>query len=171
MTDFDPDAYLTQDDSKPSGSFDPDAYLRDSKESKSPPPTATEHLSGAISTALRHPFTYGAGLAENALSSVTAGAGSLADAVTGSDPGTHNWGYQPRTEAGQEIARGAGEEGAAIGRTYDATAGTGPLATTIKERGQEALGAVGTVAGVAGLRGALGGAFADAAPLTKTSFA
>lgn len=98
---------------------------------------------------LRHPFTTGIGALENAVSAVTGGAGAVADAVTGSDPGTHNWAYQPRTQAGQEQAQIQQGAAAGIGRGYDAAFGTGPLAATLKERLPEAAAAVGTVAGAA----------------------
>jgi hypothetical protein len=111
------------------------------------PPTASQHAADVFSIYKKHPFTTGIGLAENALSGVTGGVGSLADAVTGSDPGTHDWAYSPRTEAGRELADASADESSALGRRYDAVAGTGPLAQTIKERVPEALGAVGTVTG------------------------
>lgn len=117
------------------------------------PKTGLEHAADAASVFLKHPFTAAVGMGENALSSVTGGAGSLVDAITGSDPGTHDLAYRPRTEAGQEIARLADEEASKSGETYDKYAGTGPLAQTIKERGQEAMGAVGTLTSIAGLRG------------------
>lgn len=127
------------------------------QQSKTPQPkTGLEHAADAARVFARHPFTAATGMAENALSSVTGGAGSLADAVTFADPGAHDWAYQPRTEAGREIARLGAEEGSKAGEKYDKYAGTGPLATTIKERGQEALGAVGTITALTGLRGAAG---------------
>jgi len=113
-------------------------------------PSAGEHVREAANLVREHPLTVGVGMAENALSGVTAGVGSLADAVTGSDPGTHDFTYRPRTEAGQEIARLTAQEAGKVGQVYDKVAGTGPLATTLKERVPEALGAVGTVTGAAG---------------------
>lgn len=125
-----------------------------------PPPTGAQHASDVLGIVKQHPFTSGIGLAENALSGVTGGVGSLADALTGSDPGAHDFAYRPRTEAGKAIAGASADEGAAVGRGYDKVAGTGPLAATLKERVPEALGAVSTVTGLAaaprGL-GAIGG--------------
>ncbi len=106
-----------------------------------------QHIADTLSLFKQHPFTTGVGMLENAVSGIGAGAGMLADTVTGSDPGTHQWAYQPRTEAGQQISELTGQEGAQIGNTYDRAFGTGPLATTLKERIPQALGAVGTVAG------------------------
>jgi len=126
-------------------------------------PSAGQHLARAASLLGHHPLTVGVGMAENALSGVTAGAGSLADAVTGADPGTHDFTYQPRTQAGKEIQSLTAQEGAAVGKAYDRTAGTGPLATTLKERVPEALGAVGTVAGAAEIPKLASGALAAGA--------
>jgi hypothetical protein len=117
------------------------------------PKTGVQHAADLAGVVTKHPLTSFAGLAENALSSVTGGAGSLADAVTGSDPGAHDWAYQPRTEAGKDLAALGGEEATKAGEKYDKYAGTGPLAQTIKERGQEAVGAVGTITALGGLRG------------------
>jgi len=114
-----------------------------------PAPTATQHASDVLGIIKQHPLTTGVGMLENALSGVTGGAGSLADAVTGAQPGEHDWAYRPRTAAGQSIANAGADEAAAIGRGYDKVAGTGPLAQTLKERIPEALGAVGTVTGLA----------------------
>lgn len=87
-------------------------------------------------------------MAENALGGITGGVGSLADALTGADPGTHDYAYRPRTEAGKAIAAASADEAAAVGRAYDITAGTGPLAQTLKERIPEAAGAIATVTGI-----------------------
>ncbi len=140
--------------------FDQDTVQILKQAAPAPPPTATQHGADVTGAFASHPFTAGIGLAENALSGITGGVGNLADAVTLSQPGTHDWAYRPRTEAGQQIANASGQEAAAIGRGYDKVAGTGPLAATIKEFAPEALGAVGTVAGlgaiprgVASLRG------------------
>jgi len=111
-------------------------------------PTAAQHAGSVLDIAKQHPFTSTLGLAENALSGVTGGVGSLADAVTGSLPGTHDFAYQPRTEAGKAFAQAGADEAAAIGRGFTKVAGQGPLAETIKMYGPEALGAVGTVAGL-----------------------
>lgn len=152
MSNYDPDAYLQGASDAPA--YDPDAYL--SQSSQPAPiadartrPSATQHASDVLSIVKQHPLTTSWGLAENALSGVTGGAGSLADALTGSDPGTHDWAYRPRTEAGQAIAKASADEGAAVGRGYDWAVGTGPLAATVKDRVPEALGAVGTVTGLA----------------------
>lgn len=120
------------------------------------PPTATQHVADVLGIVKRHPFTAATGLAENALSGITGGVGSLADAVTGSDPGTHDYAYRPRTEAGKDIAAAGADEAAAVGRGYDAVAGTGPLAQTLKERVPEAVGAIGTVTGLAEVPKGLG---------------
>lgn len=114
-----------------------------------------EHAKSAARIAAEHPFTAGVGALENQLSGITGGVGMLADAVTMSDPGTHDWAYRPRTAAGQKIAEATSDEGAAIGRVFDRVAGTGPLAQTVKERVPQALGAVGTVTAAAALRGAI----------------
>ena len=161
MTDFDPDAYLAQGSESNAPAFDPDAYLSQPApvSSSSTPrssPTGSQHAADVFGIAKRHPFTAAFGLGENMLSGITGGAGSLADAVTGSDPGTHDWAYRPRLEAGQEIAGAGADEAAAVGRAYDARAGTGPLAATLKERVPEALGAVGTVTGLAELPKGIG---------------
>jgi hypothetical protein len=105
-----------------------------------------------------------AGVGELALTSITGGAGSLADALTGSDPGTHDWAYRPRTEGGKVVAEGMGEVGGLVSKGYDKAFNTGPLATTVKERLPEFLGAAGTVAPAIGLAGGvarLAPAFAD----------
>lgn len=112
------------------------------------PPTIGQHASDVLGIATQHPFTTGVGMAENALSGITSGVGSLADAVTGSDPGTHDFAYRPRTEAGQAIAKASADEASAVGRGYTNVAGQGPLAETVKMYGPEAIGAVGTVAGL-----------------------
>jgi hypothetical protein len=111
-------------------------------------PTRMQHVSDVLNIAKEHPFTAGVGMLENVLSGATSGVGSLVDAVTGSDPGTHDYAYRPRTDAGKAIANAAGDETAAVGRGFTAVAGDGPLAETIKMYAPEALGAVGTVAGL-----------------------
>lgn len=107
---------------------------------------------------ISHPLTFGVGMAENAISGITGGVGSLVEAVTGKSPGSIDLAYRPRTQAGQEIAQVGASQGAQFGnKVYDRFAGTGPLAQTVKERLPQALGAVGTVTGAAGLaRGAAG---------------
>lgn len=114
------------------------------------------HAKKVAKIAARHPFTAMTGLAENALSGVTGGVGNLVDAVTMSEPGTHDYTYQPRTEAGKEFAEAGGEESGKVGQSYDTAFGTGPLAQTIKERGQEALGAVSTAVPTLEGAGAMG---------------
>lgn len=100
------------------------------------------------------------GLGETALSGITGGVGSLADAITGSDPGTHDWAYRPRTDAGQAASAGLG---AVVGAVNNAAAtGTGAVVgalggdrqaavDTVNERLPEAEGAVGTVLTAGGL--------------------
>jgi hypothetical protein len=134
-------------------------------------PTAAQHAKGALDIVKQHPMTTSWGLLENAISGVTGGAGSLADAVTGSDPGAHDWAYRPRTEAGKAIAASGGQETAALGRVYDATAGTGPLAQTVKERLPETLGAIGTVTGVGGLAKGIAGLRSPGAAVPPTAAA
>jgi hypothetical protein len=162
MSDFDPDAYLTQGTSAAAPPFDPDAYLSQPSQpavavAARTPPTATQHAADVFGIIRRHPFMAPTGLAENALSGVTGGVGSLADALTGSDPGTHDYAYRPRTEAGKAIAAASADEAAAVGRGYDAVVGTGPLAQTLKERVPEALGAISTVTGLAETPKVVGG--------------
>lgn len=103
----------------------------------------------------KHPFELEVGAGENFLSGITGGVGSLADALTFSRPGTHDWAYRPRTEAGQAIADLAAGEASGVGKLYNKAFGTGPLASTIKEYGPEALGAVGTVLGASEAGGQL----------------
>lgn len=95
------------------------------------------------------PLTYASksivGGAENLWSGVTGGAGSLADALTGSDPGTHDWAYHPRTDAGKDISQGVSKLASAAGnKIADVTGMSQPLRDTLAERVPEALGAVGT---------------------------
>jgi hypothetical protein len=117
--------------------------------------TGLQHLADTAGVFARHPFSAGVGMAENAISGIGAGVGSLAEAVTGADPGKYSQrlAYSPRTQAGQEISRLGSDEAAKIGQVYDRVAGTGPLAQTLKERLPQAVGAVGTVTSIAGLRG------------------
>lgn len=100
------------------------------------------------------------GLGETALSGITGGFGSLADAVTGSDPGTHDWAYRPRTAEGQAASAGLGtvigavNSGAAkgTGAVVGALGGNKQAAIdTVNERLPEAEGAVGTVLTAGGL--------------------
>lgn len=159
MTDFDPDTYLAQKEAPDSEPFDPDAYLSKpatpvTSTAPREAPSAAQHAAETFSILKRHPLTTGVGLLENAASGITGGLGSVADVVTLSEPGTHDWTYRPRTEAGQEIANAAADETAALGRGYDKLPGADtPLGQTIKRYGPEALSAVGTVAGLGELRG------------------
>jgi hypothetical protein len=171
VSDFDPEAYAQQQAAGPAPAFDPEVYAaaRASGQTPAPPapspdPSPWQHLKQAAEVAARHPLTFGVGLAENAASAVTGGAGSLADAVTLAPPGTHDWAYRPRTEAGKEYAAGAAAESANISRNYDAQFGTGPLATTLKERIPEAAAAIGTITGAAEVPKLLRGAPPGVAP-------
>ena len=101
------------------------------------------------------------GVAEPILSTATGMAGSLADAVTGSDPGAHKWGYIPRTEAGKAVQGTLSDVSSAAGRAaYEDLIGPAVKAwggdpeaarQTLAERVPEAMGAVGTVLGPAAL--------------------
>ncbi len=111
-----------------------------------PPPTRPGHAAPVTNES---PLNYAGesivGGAENLLSGVTGGAGSLADALTGADPGTHDWAYRPRTDTGKEMAQGASRlVNAAGSKIADATGMSQPLRDTLAERLPEALGAVGT---------------------------
>lgn len=111
---------------------------------------------GAVSTAKSM-----VGAAESAVSGATAGAGSLADALTGSEPGTHDWGYRPRTSTGKLIQAETGDVAKHVGNTLynelgapvvKAAGGDVEAAReTLAQYAPEALGAVGTVAGLGGL--------------------
>jgi len=94
------------------------------------------------------------GLPELAISAVTGAAGTLADVATLDDPGTHNWGYQPRTGPGkfaaQKVAGVIAPIAEAAGAGYDKAFGMGPLAQTLKERLPQAAEAISTVAGAGG---------------------
>jgi hypothetical protein len=123
-------------------------------------------------SAIAHsPLAHFAAVGENALSAVTGGAGSLADAVTGSDPGTHDWAYQPRTPEGKMLQQGVAKVVTPIAQAAnDTVAGTvGDIvggfggnaqaaADTAHERVPEAVNAVGTVAGIGGAASEIGGA-------------
>lgn len=153
------------DDLPDSPSAVPDDDLPESLKSA---PSGYEHMGSGIATFIRHPLTTGIGMAENALSGISSGAGSLMEAMAGipaaTDAGEYvephhvepgsissQTAYRPRTAAGQELAQVGAHESDAISRAYDELFGTGNLATTIKQYGPEALGATSTVAGVAGL--------------------
>ncbi len=94
----------------------------------------------------KHPLTALPGLLETGVSGVMGGVGNLADALTLSEPGTHDYAYQPRLEAGKEFAQVQSDEGKGIGNAYTSAFGQGPLAETVKQYGPEALGAISTVA-------------------------
>ena len=176
MTDFDPDAYLQ---GSPSHGFDPDAYLGQSPVSISSTPApasqpgflqrGADRAKEMGNVALSHPFTVVPGLLENSISGITSGVGSLADALTGSQPGAHDWGYRPRTEAGKEIAGIGGQETHEIGQLYDRAFGTGPAATEIKSRIPEALGAISTATGLIRGGGAIANRFAPPAEVPAAS--
>lgn len=127
----------------------PKGFMVDAE--SAPAPSATNPMLNAgakvAADALTDVPKFAVGMGENALSGVTSGLGSLADAVTFSDPGTHKWGYQPRTQAGQDIADLGAAESKTVGDAYDSVAGTGPLAQTLKETIPEAAGAIGTITG------------------------
>lgn len=133
---------------------DLDAVINHLSTASKPEPEAPSHAQKAWELAKQHPLTLGVGEAENALSGVTSGIGSLADAVTLSEPGTHNWTYQPRTESGKGLQQLASEESSGVGKVYTSAFGNGPLAETVKRYGPEALGAVGTVSSLGALKGA-----------------
>lgn len=111
-----------------------------------PPVSGVQHAKDVLHYFTGHPLTAGVGMLENLASGVTGGLGAVADAVTGADPGAHDWAYQPRTVAGQEAAGLQGQEMVNVGRIYDKVAGTGPLAETLKERLPQAAAAVSTLA-------------------------
>lgn len=115
------------------------------------------------------------GAGETLLSGITGGIGSLADAVTGSDPGTHDWAYRPRTDSGQQTSTDLGHVVGAVnsavasggGSVVGAIGGDRQAATdTLNERLPEAEGAVGTVAAAGGL---LKGAPKPAPTITETA--
>ena len=117
---------------------------------------------------------------ENALSSVGGMAGSLADAVTGAVPGTHDWAYRPRSAEGQALAGVVGKAGQAVTNTAADTAAdvigsmggdTGAASQTLRERIPEALGAVGAVSGLGGLARGVSGAPAEAAGAASSTAA
>jgi len=100
------------------------------------------------------------GAGETLLSGITGGIGSLADAVTGSDPGTHDWAYRPRTDSGQQTSADLGNVVGAVNKAAATGAGNvvGVMGgdrqaaiDTINERLPEAEGAVGTITAAGGL--------------------
>ena len=115
------------------------------------------------------------GAGETLLSGITGGLGSLADAVTGSAPGAHDWAYRPRTDSGQQTAADLGSAVGAVnnaaasggGAVVGAFGGNRQAATdTINERLPEAEGAVGTITAAGGL---LKGAPKAAPTITETA--
>ena len=110
-------------------------------------PSGAEHLAGFAGTAVRHPLMLGVGMLENAANAVTAPVQRTYERMAG-QPVTGTEGYQPRSEAGQELAGVGGQEGERISNAYDATAGTGPWASSFKE-------AAGKAADIAATAGAL----------------
>lgn len=119
----------------------------------------------APDSAVSHsPLAHFAAIGENAISAIGGGLGSVADAVTGADPGTHDWAYQPRTPEGKQLQQAIGKVVSPIAQTAtNAIADTGgdiagmwggnaqAAADTLRERVPEAVNAVGTVAGIGGL--------------------
>lgn len=100
------------------------------------------------------------GAGETLLSGITGGIGSLADAVTGAAPGTHDWAYRPRTDSGQQTSADFGSAVGAVnnvvansgGAVVGAFGGDRQAATdTLNERLPEAEGAVGTITAAGGL--------------------
>lgn len=115
------------------------------------------------------------GAGETLLAGFTGGLGSLADAVTGAAPGTHDWAYRPRTDSGQQTSADLGSAVGAVnsavasggGSLVGALGGNQQAATdTLNERLPEAEGAVGTVAAAGGL---LKGAPKVAPTVTETA--
>lgn len=131
------------------------AFADSSQAKNSSKPKRPEFLSGT-------PLGHAAAIGENMLSGITGGAGSLADVVTGSEPGAHDWAYQPRTAEGKALAKVTGKvSGSVIGDISKLGGSFVGLASdpanaqaaedTLRERLPEAIGAVGTVAGIGGL--------------------
>lgn len=151
---------LTRDDFF-SGKLNPETLSEKKTAPESPSflSQGVQHAKEGLEVLRKHPFTAALGTMENALGGVTGGFGSLAEALTGADPGAHDWAYRPRTEAGKEIARLAAEEGAKIGQGYDWAAGYGPLAQTLKERIPQAAAAISTAVPLIKGAGALGSKF------------
>lgn len=138
-----------------------------------PQPSTTAKVADAIASNVP-----GLPVAENVISGLTGGIGSLVDAITGAPPGTHNFAYQPRTSVGKEIQKNVGavgnqvnEDAAQLGGHFVGLASNPANAQaatdTLRERLPEAEGAVGTVTGAGGaLEGGLAAraaASADAA--------
>ncbi len=129
------------------------------------PPAAAPEKPGIASPGT--PLAHAGAIGENAISGITAGLGSLVDALTGAAPGTHNFAYVPRTPEGKALAALLGKAGGAatnavatgVGKVVGAAGGNEEAATqTAQERIPEALGAVGTVAAIPEALEAGGGA-------------
>lgn len=104
--------------------------------------------------------TYLDAIGETALSGITGAAGSLADALTGANPGTHDWAYKPTTIEGKALSNFVGRAGKAVTDTAADTAAdiigsfggnTAAASETLRERIPEALGATGAVTGALGM--------------------
>lgn len=117
-------------------------------EGRDPAGIETAMVKGAASP-ITKPLHMLRAVGDQALTAVTGGAASLADALTFKDPGSHSsWIHKPVTEEGQGLAGAESTAlkpvGDAVSKGYDKVAGTGPLAQTIKERVPEAINAVST---------------------------
>jgi hypothetical protein len=114
------------------------------------------------------------GAGENVLSQAGGMAGHIADTLTGSDPGAHDWSYKPQTAAGKDMQQDAGTlaTGAgrlamkAIGPAVKAAGGDPEAARdTLAERVPQALDSIAPFTaglGSAGIAGAAG-EFSEAA--------
>jgi hypothetical protein len=160
MTDIDPTQVQWDDSAPPSSaqpSIDASKVAWDDE-----PPVSPARPGHAAPLRGDSPFEYAGksivGAAENVLSGITGGAGSLADALTGSDPGAHDWAYRPRSDAGKEISQGASELATTVGhKIAGATGMSQPLRDTLAERLPEALGAVSTALPILKGAGSLAG--------------
>lgn len=161
MTDFDPDAYLQSSSAQPA--FDPDAYL-------SQPAAAAAPASAAQPKDLQHeellPILWQGG---KQIAGIAAhGVGTLVDVATGTAPGAGShaesfaapFATEPTLQDQEQQRMAAG-----VSQTYDKTFGTGPLASTLKERIPQAAEAISTAVPLA--RGAVGavGRFRAPAPI------
>jgi hypothetical protein len=150
MNDFDPDAYLAQQGATPTASFDPDAYL-----SQPAAPAPGYHpksgsepvLSGKQPELLPMLWEGGKEFAQGTLH----GLGTVADVATGTAPGAgshaERWASAIQTDptVGEQISGQPAISPDAVSRTYDKSFGTGPLASTLKERIPQAAEAISTV--------------------------
>lgn len=146
MTDFDPDAYLTQGSSAPTQVFDPDAYL-----SQPPPPAAlpAAKVGGPIEPAVDPDLFTNMGKA--VVGGVAHTAGTLADVVTGTAPGegshAQRWSAPfAITDPTEQLDPSQIRARQAVSNAYDRVAGTGPAATEIKTRIPQAIEAISAVA-------------------------